>query len=204
MIVIITGDIINSRQVNTKLWLPLLESSLARYASKKGKWEIYRGDSFQLELSTNQVFEAVIYIKSAMKSVQGLDVRMGIGIGEKDYEGESLKKSNGQAFVYSGETFDALNKETLKIKTPWNDLNEQVNIYLDLLAFIIHNWNANISSTVYYSIENKHLNQAELTKKIGKKQSQISRELKKAGYDYVLKTINYCQKILEYKCLSSS
>src|SRR5690606_21941517 len=105
MIVIITGDIINSRQVNTRLWLPLLESALARYAAKKGKWEIYRGDSFQLELSTDQVFEAVIYIKSAMKSIQDLDVRMGIGIGEKDYEGESLKKSNGQAFVYSGETF---------------------------------------------------------------------------------------------------
>src|SRR5690606_26460241 len=122
-----------------------------------------------------------------IKSIQGLDVRMATGIGNKGYEADSLKKSNGQAFVFSGETFDALQKETLKIKTPWKDLDEQLNIYLDLMAFIIHNWNANVSSTVYYSLDNKNLNQAELTHKTGKKQSQISRELKKAGYDYILK-----------------
>ncbi|ADY51327.1 hypothetical protein Pedsa_0754 [Pseudopedobacter saltans DSM 12145] len=204
MIAILTGDIINSRQVDTKLWLPLLEKALAKYALKKSSWEIYRGDSFQMETSIEQAFEAIIYIKTIIKSIQGLDVRMAVGIGEKDYEADSLKKSNGQAFVFSGETFDALQKETLKIKTPWKDLDEQLNIYLDLMAFIIHNWNANVSSTVYYSLAYKELNQAELTNKIGKKQSQISRELKKAGYDYILKTINYCQKTLIAKCTSSS
>lgn len=204
MIAIITGDIVNSRQVDAKLWLPLLEKALAKYAVKKSGWEIYRGDSFQLETSVEQTFEAIIFIKTTIKSIQGLDVRMATGIGNKGYEADSLKKSNGQAFVFSGETFDALQKETLKIKTPWKDLDEQLNIYLDLMAFIIHNWNANVSSTVYYSLDNRDLNQAELTHKTGKKQSQISRELKKAGYDYILKTINYCQKTLIAKCISSS
>ena len=51
MIAIITADIINSRKiVNQEIWIAPLKKLLANYGSTPQKWEIYRGDYFQIEI----------------------------------------------------------------------------------------------------------------------------------------------------------
>lgn len=48
---VITGDIVNSREVNTALWLPKLKDRLLEVSEH---WEIFRGDSFQLLISAEK------------------------------------------------------------------------------------------------------------------------------------------------------
>ena len=89
---VITGDIIKSRSINNQgLWLKELKFALGMLSSDQSYYEIYRGDSFQLEFKDfYKSFEAAVYIKACIKSIKGLDVRMSIGIGEKSHQGLSL------------------------------------------------------------------------------------------------------------------
>ena len=51
MIAILTGDIVNSREnINQASWLAPLKKLLNSFGKGPEQWEIYRGDSFQLEI----------------------------------------------------------------------------------------------------------------------------------------------------------
>jgi hypothetical protein len=121
MISVITGDIISSGKFkNPELWLSPLKEGLNKTGIDKNFWEIYRGDSFQIEITDiYQSFLIALYIKACIKTVKGLDVRMAIGIGKKSFDGETILESNGSAFENSGNTLEVLKqqKTNLKIKT---------------------------------------------------------------------------------------
>ena len=53
-VAIITGDIIDSRKVKPETWLPALKMALSTYGKEPKHWEIYRGDSFQLEIPSEK------------------------------------------------------------------------------------------------------------------------------------------------------
>lgn len=197
MTAIITGDIINSRKAATQMWLPVLERALNKFGVKGKNWEIFRGDSFQLEVKPEKVIKAAIYLKTAIKTIELLDLRIGIGIGKKNFEAKTIKESNGEAFVFSGEAFEGLKKRSFATKTRSEKADEQINLTLDLLALIIHKWNVNVSKTVLFALDFPDLTQVELAEKMNKKQSQVSRELKKAGFEEVLRAIDFCQKTIE-------
>ncbi len=105
---VITGDIIKSReQSNPEVWINALKGALSTLESDTKYWEIYRGDSFQIEIrDIYRSFEAAVYIKACIKMIKGLDVRLAIGIGNKTYQGKDVTESNGEAFVFSGETLE--------------------------------------------------------------------------------------------------
>jgi hypothetical protein len=188
---IITGDLINSREVKPKIWLPVLEQAIGLYSSKS---DIYRGDSFQVEVEIEKVFDAIFYIKACLKTIPSMDVRMAVGIGNKDFKNRSIKKSNGEAFMYSGEAFEALKKETIGIKTPWPESTELMRLVLELTSQIADGWSENVANSVKIAFENPGKNQQELAEILGKKyQSQISTELTKAGYHKIVKAIEYCK-----------
>lgn len=193
MTAIITGDIINSRTVPAKEWLPVLELALKKFGTKEKNWEIFRGDSFQLEVSPKEVIKTVFYLKTAIKTIESLDLRLGIGIGDKNFVADTIKESNGEAFVFSGEAFEALKKQNFTLKTRSKKTDQQINVIFDLLTLVIAKWNTNISKTVLTTLDFPNLTQIELADKIHKKQSQISRELKKAGFNEVIRAIDFCQ-----------
>lgn len=196
MIAIITGDIINSRTIAVEQWLPVLEDVLGKFGSREKDWEVFRGDSFQLEVAPENVVKTAIYLKTAIKAI-GLDLRIGIGIGNKNFVGDTIKESNGEAFILAGEAFEALKKRTLSIKTRSEKTNLQVNRIFDLLMLIVEKWNVNISETIRLALDFPDLNQTALAEKMNKKQSQISRELTKSGFDEVFKAVDLCQQIIK-------
>ena len=53
---ILTGDIINSREVDSNEWLPLIKNGFQTIGASPKIWEIYRGDSFQIEIIVNPYF----------------------------------------------------------------------------------------------------------------------------------------------------
>lgn len=196
MTAIITGDIINSRAVKTKDWLPVLEEALQKIELQKGSWEIFRGDSFQVEVAVDKVLHAALYLKIMMKTIDLLDVRIGVGVGQKEYSSSSIKKSNGEAFVFSGEAFEQLKKNSFLLKTRSANADHQINIIFDLLMLMIDKWNANVCKTVLFALDYPDYTQVELAKKLNKNQSQISRELNKSGFDEVFNAIALCQQII--------
>ncbi len=155
----ITGDIINSRNTDPQQWIPILKSVLNNYGLEPLQWEIYRGDSFQLEIHPEEALLAAIYIKSCIRNIEGLDVRLAIGIGEKSYSSEKITASNGSAFVNSGECFEGLKKSILAIKSPFYDFDTQINLCLDLAQLTMNSWTQKSSEIVKISIENPNSTQ---------------------------------------------
>lgn len=189
MIAIITGDIIRSKKIATEIWLPVLETSLDKFGQKPMFWDIYRGDSFQLETKVENTLLASLYLISTLKKLPKIDVRLSIGIGEKEYQGKSITTSNGSAFVNSGEAFEQLGKKKIGIKTPKISNTNQLQTELQLVRALTEKWTANMCETIACVLDNPKLNQTEIAEILGKPQSQISRELKAAFYYEIMEYV---------------
>ncbi|WP_242205141.1 SatD family protein [Aestuariivivens insulae] len=187
---VITGDIINSRaQENPEAWLNALKNALLILNPDSKSWEIYRGDSFQIEIKDClSSFKYAAYIKSCIKSISGLDVRLAIGIGDKTYQGNRVTESNGEAFVFSGEALEALKKEkqNLRIKTKDFELNKELNLYFKLALIAMDNWTPNSAEIVKLSLENPNILQSELGKIVGISQDAVSKRQKRAYLNEIL------------------
>lgn len=187
---VITGDIINSTKYqDPNVWLVPLKGALTRLETQFNRWEIYRGDSFQIEIKDYfKVFEHAVYIKACIKCTKHLDVRMAIGVGEKFHDGEKVTESNGEAFQNSGETLEQLKKEkhNLKIKTAQLELDQELNLYFKLAAIAMDNWTTNSAEVVKVYLENKDKTQRELASLIGINQDAVSKRMKRAYLDEIM------------------
>jgi len=193
--VILTGDVIHSRSHDATEWLPKLEGGIKKYALS---YDIFRGDSFQAEVPVENCFQTVFYLKSKMRQLEGMDIRIGIGVGKIDFIDQDIKKSSGEAFILSGESLDNLTKESLEFKSNWKDLDECINLILTLATRLTDQWTTNMAETVHAAMDNPKANQTDLTKIIGRKhQSQVSTELGKANYSKINQVIEYCTKELK-------
>ncbi|MDO6852820.1 SatD family protein [Cellulophaga lytica] len=200
MIAVITGDIINSRAEDVGVWLPELKSELKKIGSDPKDWEIYRGDSFQLKTTPEQALKIALVLKTVLKQFKTLDVRMAIGIGEESYTAEKVTEANGSAYINSGECFEDLKKQTLAIKTPWQEFNIVLNLVLDVLELTINNWTPNYALLIKESLKDTSVTQKELADRLDKKQSNISTSLKKAGFDEILKILDYYNTQIKKLC----
>ncbi|SHG43898.1 transcriptional regulator [Flagellimonas flava] len=194
-IAIITGDIINSRKATPLVWLPHLKEALNAHGKEPQQWEIYRGDSFQLETAPEKALEIAIYIKSCLKQQKGIDVRMAIGLGEKNYSSEKITESNGSAFIRSGECFENLKKQTLALKSSSETWDNTINLMLQLASLSMDNWLPATSRIVKTAMEHPKANQNELAAILDNSQSNISEALLRAGFDEVQKMIAYYKSL---------
>lgn len=197
---ILTGDIIKSRSIkNPELWLSTLKEALTGCSQSSSQWEIYRGDSFQLELENpTESLKAALYIKACLKTIKGLDVRIAIGIGVKTFSGKSVMESNGEAFLFSGETLENLKKDkvNLKIKTANEQINQELNLYFKFALTIMDNWSTNSAEIVKLYVEQPQALQEELGKQIGINQNAVSSRQKRAHLDLIMQLEQlYRQKI---------
>lgn len=188
---VITGDIINSQKSSPQKWLEALKSILNKYGKTPSEWEIYRGDSFQLEINPEDALKVCFLIKATIKQFESIDVRLAIGIGKKTYTSEKITESNGTAFVNSGACFESLKKTTLAVKSPFEAFDNAINIMLNLAQLTINNWSSTSANLVKTTIENPDLNQIRLAELFGTTQSNISQGLKRAGFDEISKLMQY-------------
>ena len=191
MTAIITGDIINSRKEEVKTWLPILKEVLNQYGQSPSKWEIFRGDSFQLSIAPKYAVLIAFHIKSAIKQTTTQDVRMGIGIGKIKYNSNKITESNGSAYIRSGECFESLKKQTLAIKSNNYELDNSLNIMLSLALLSANNWSSTVSTVIKKTIENPGTKQKEIADLLNKSQSSISEALKRGGFEEIMSLNNY-------------
>jgi hypothetical protein len=186
---VITGDIIKSRDIQPNIWLDSLKQALAKIEPDSHYWEIYRGDSFQIEVRDyKQSFISAVYIKACIKTIKGLDVRMSIGIGNKTFEGKKVTESNGTAFENSGTLIEFLKREkiNLKIKTQNNALDNELNLYFKLALIGMDNWTINSAEIVKVHLNNPNKIQQEVAKIVGISQDAVSKRMKRANLDEIL------------------
>jgi SatD family (SatD) len=189
---IITGDLINSRQAEPNEWMPALKKVLKKYGKEPKNWEIFRGDSFQLNTKPEDALMAAILIKAEIKQWKNLDVRIGIGLGEITYQAAKITESNGTAFLNSGECFEELKKQTLAIKTQNKDLNTTLNLMIELASLTIDRWTETVAKLIKIKMENPNVNQRDLANLLNKTaQATISEGLKRGGYDEIQKLLDY-------------
>lgn len=210
MIAVITGDIIASRKVvNQDRWLLPLKTLLSTWGDSPKDWKLDRGDFFQVEIKhVEEVLVNALKIKALIKKVTPLDdrrkistidVRLSIGIGEKTYAGESISESNGTAFIHSGEKFDLLKKEniTLGVKTPWQDFDEEINLYLKLAGTFMDKWSVSSAELVQIVLNNPKITQDEIGKQLGIQQSGVSRRWNRAHVNELLEVSKMYQKKIQ-------
>lgn len=199
MVAVITGDIIHSRKVKPEVWQPKLKEFFLNNIGKQG-WEIYRGDSFQLEIAVEQALEIALCIKALIKTCGVIDVRMSIGIGRKSFNGNSVTESSGEAFINSGESFEKLKSKTLNLKSPFLEFDEFFNPICNLLSFICDSWKPVTAETIFFALTHKSLLQKEIAAKLKKDSTTINKALKRGAYDEVIEVINLYSKTI-LKCL---
>ncbi|MFI2742841.1 SatD family protein [Zhouia sp. PK063] len=186
MISVITGDIINSRNVSPDDFLIPLRSVLQQYGTQPENWDIFRGDSFQLAIRTPETsFQTLLHLKAAIKSHNQLNVRLALGLGTVSYTSNAISEANGNAFINSGDAFERLKEEKTTILCT-SDNKEQdtiLNASLKLVDIITENWTQNTAELVKYIIEYPEKNQQEIGNLIGIKQNTVSERQKRSQID---------------------
>jgi len=209
MISIITGDIINSRKLNNQeLWLNPLKSLLNEWGNNPQQWEIFKGDYFQLEISDPlQSLRAALRIKALIKSLEisdqqkrksDIDVRIAIGIGEKEYASDRISECNGSAFVFSGEKYESLKKEkiTLAVKSGWEDFDREINLYLKLAVIHMNKWSYSSAEIANTILKFPHKTQSEIGNQLGIEQNSVSGRYTRANLEEILEVEQMYQEKL--------
>ena len=199
MIAVVKGDIIASRKlVNQSTWLLPLKKLLATWGETPKNWLLLSGDYFQIEIERpEEALKKALEIKALIKKVEPLhqnkkistiDVRMSIGIGEKNYAAESISESNGPVFIYASEKFDLLKKENtaLGIKSPWETFDKEMNLYFKLTGIFMDKWSVSSAELVQIILSNPTITQEEIGNQLGIKQNSVSGRWNRANVNEML------------------
>ena len=201
MLAIITGDVIQSRSLPASVpWMLQLKQVLSDMGASSADWEVYRGDSFQLAVrDLQQALKQALLVKASMMRMSGVNVRMAIGIGQQDYQGDSIKESNGSAYVRSGNAFNQLKKRTLAISSPWAEVDSEINLYLELASLTMDDWTESSAAAVYLALSETDIKQKEMAKRLGITQGNVSARLKRAGFEPLVKMEQRYQNLIRAK-----
>lgn len=193
MIGIITGDIINSRQHQPQEWIDKLTAYLNKIGDSPQIWELYRGDEFQVKVNPKDALETAIYIKALLRSVKGLDVRLGIGVGSEDFSSSRITQCNGTAYIHSGHVFEETKAErtTIKFKTTSPLLDTTLNLLLKLALHFMDHWPVASAEIILYMLDHPNATQTETAEHFKVSQPYISQLLKRSQYYLVLELLRY-------------
>jgi len=207
---VITGDIIGStvyhKVTKKSLGEPITSAFRIIKTWKKqliySPVQIYRGDSFQVVLNDPvYALRAAVIIRAALRSfakvpapARLLDCRIAIGIGKTELaklpQHQIINDTSnwlGKAFTYSGALLD--DKESrgnLMVRTPWSNINRELEIEFALLDLIIENWGHGRSEVMKYRVQG--LKQEDISKELNISQPAVNRRLKGAG-DHVINSL---------------
>lgn len=196
MIATITGDIVQSQSVrNPSIWMNPLKKWLQTQGETPEDWQIYRGDSFQLQVESKDSLRVAIVIKSIIKKLdyKKLDVRLAIGIGKRGYSEGYISESSGDAFVYSGTLLDELKKEKvhLGIRTPWNSVNKELNLMFKLALVIMNSWTGKTAEVSELLFSEPGITQMDIADKLGIAQSTVNERIKRGSVHEIVELEQY-------------
>lgn len=197
MYAILTGDIIASRSARSSTWQPVLEEFLREHAEPSNEFEISRGDSFQIQVLASQSLALAVQLSALLSAEAGVGVRLGIGIGESENSTKSISKKISEAHIYSGEAFDTLKTERLRIKTKNPNFDETVNVICSFIGILIKTWKPMTAATVCGALQHQELSQKALSAVLQKHETSVSKALKRGGFHQIEQANQLFKKLLE-------
>jgi hypothetical protein len=169
---IITGDIVHSTQVSPVDRKKLLRTLqlVVKDLKVNGtdlKFEVFRGDSFQIVVSAvEETLRVALIIRTGlMKDTVGTDkwdARLALGLGSVNFVSSHVISSDGEAFRNSGREFDLLGKSRLAIRSPWDDFNDEFKVSTAFTDALVQDWSISQATAIYYFLLFKDLNQKQL------------------------------------------
>lgn len=211
MIAVIKGDIVDSRKMDApERWLHPLKEQLGKWGTSPRDWELAWGDAFQLAIGNpSQALRRALAIKALIKSIppneksqirSSIDVRIAIGIGSCDFQGQRISESYGPAFVHSGEVFEKLEAtdRRLGVKSPWASFDEDMNLYCKLASLFMDRWTLTSAELVSLALREPHATQTEMGKILGIQQNSVSGRWRRAQLSEMLEVEKlYRKKVSE-------
>lgn len=216
MIAVLTADLIDSSLYDEKVLKLVLDTLTSefkeisdRHGQKSVKLNIYRGDSFQgIIKDPSEAFIIAMQIKAAINRIhlkktkksktyaKVADFKIAIGIGTQSIEREAIAESNGQAFQFSGRTLDEMKNENRKtrIKTEFEDINEEFNTSFFLLDTITDKWSTASAEVVYFLL--RDLKEREVAEELGISQSAVNQRKKAAGWEAIASLLARYRKVI--------
>lgn len=213
---VITGDIIDSTQIEINMRAELLSvikdtvADIGKYINSKVEVEIYRGDSFQILISNPiEALRVAILVRLGIqyrtpqieknRSKNKWDARISLGIGDITFHSNSIVESDGEAYRNSGREFDQLGKnDRFAIRTPWEELNEELKVSSKFADIMINGWNnSQIEVNYHYLLE--QISQKELARKIFLSPQALSKRIIGSKVEAIELFIQRYERIIKKK-----
>ncbi len=188
MYAVLTGDIVNSTQLNAereKLLLDELRSIFAPY-----QYEFYRGDSFQVCLPdprkaisvAMQCRATAITLSQETPSVQH-DVRISVGLGTVEEPVKELATAKGEAFLLSGRAFDTLDRNggAIAIHINYPLVSLTLSVLSDYINSIFRHMTAKQAEVITLLLKGQ--NQQQVADKLNRSKSTISQHVSAGRWD---------------------
>ncbi len=213
---VVTGDIVGSsrfRENQREHLLRVLKSSFDVVEDIMpnivyAPFEVFRGDSFQGVLSKpEKAFHVAIVIRANLRCHfltkrrrSAVDARMVVGVGPVDYiPARRVAEGDGEAFRLSGPILDEMKgwKEDrrLLIRTPWKEIDAELDIECALLDALIIRWSSAQARAVLDQF--RGLTQVKAAQKYSISQSGVSQLLKDAGGWAIEKLCNRYEQMID-------
>jgi Sigma-70, region 4 len=202
---IITADIVNYTKLAQSSEGNLIDD-FTKWTKKMNvfsgvKYELFRGDSFQCIIpSLNQALKISLlnraYFLRLSKNQNGLDLRQSIGIGEVDSLKKTLSRSDGEAFRYSGRSFDEMDKKGNRIvfKSSFPEIDAELNTSLTLLEAIIQGWTSTQAEVFFYKLQGKK--EKEIAEQLNISQPAVNRHLKAVSWSAIERLLNRFEELV--------
>ncbi len=210
---VITGDVVGSTLIQNDYhdMLHNIAFDVRKHIDPTLRFEIYRGDSFQI-LTKNIQKSLIIGVlfRAGFKSFaptnkfnNSWDIRLSIGLGhinENDIEEISIGLMDGEAFQLSGRALDSMKdrKERLKVSVEDKHLDTLFAAVFPLIDNIISDWSHVQSAAVYTHLLNPKLTQAEIGKKIETSQRSVSKVLDASKIELIKPFIEHYKQLLKW------
>lgn len=195
---VITGDIAKSSRFEGEARQNLLNVLKAAFAEMEvilGKdiiafpFEVFRGDSFQgVLIQPEKALTAAVIIRAFIRSSykttlqNAVDARIAIGIGTISHlPDKNTGEGDGEAFRNSGPELDKLSKhkQMMTIKTPWDEVNNELVVECSMLDVIISHWTPQQADVIIEYLKGK--TQEEMAEKFNISQPAVKKRMASAN-----------------------
>jgi len=200
-VAVITGDIVNSSLIVKEKREHLLYALKTSFneinreilKEPKSPFEIFRGDSFQVVIKKPELSLLIsLLIRAKLRSIiidkksesqpvkKSWDARIAIGIGNITFNSKKVIESDGQAFQFSGKLLDAMSnsktKPRLNIKTPWEDVNTELEVPISFTDAIVSVWSV-FQAEAFFLHLLRNETQISLAEQLGRAQPTIRKRM---------------------------
>lgn len=199
---VITADITNSTKLAKRQYTQLIKTLETNFEGHL--FEFFRGDSFQVFIRSSA--DSLSLLLRARTSIMKLssgsspvnDIRATIAIGPVNLPVKSLRSASGEAFVLSGRSFDAMEKDR-RLSIVCHQTDPLPNAGLKVIAYftdyLFQRLTVKQSAVVHELLMNK--TQAEIAKKLKKSQVTVHKQAQAAGWPEIEELLNDYRKMAE-------